>query len=51
MDEAADIPSSISADDAGGMRPGMGIGGVRLLVRSQDASRACDLIGLGPPLA
>ncbi len=38
--EAADIESMISADDAGGLRPGLWMGGVRLLVRAEDAEEA-----------
>ena len=38
--EAADIESFVSADDAGGMRPGMWMSGVRLMVREEDARRA-----------
>lgn len=49
--EAAHIQAAISADDAGGMRPGLWMGGVRLLVRQEDAARAGDLLGLAQPLA
>jgi hypothetical protein len=39
--EAAEIESIVSADDAGGMRPGMWLGReVRLMVRAEDAERA-----------
>ena len=38
--EAADIESMISADDAGGLRPGLWMGGIRLLVRAEDAEEA-----------
>lgn len=45
--DAAEIESMISADDAGGLRPGLWMGGVRLLVRVEDADRATDVLG-GP---
>ncbi len=38
--EAADVDSFIQSDDAGGMRPHLGMNRVRLLVRSEDAERA-----------
>ena len=41
---AADIESMISADDAGGLRPGLWMGGVRLLVRVEDAKRAAKIL-------
>lgn len=47
--EAANIHSSVSADDAG--RPGTASTGVRLLVKRRDEIRAVELIGFGPPLA
>jgi hypothetical protein len=37
--------SLISADDAGGLRPGLWMGGVRLLVRAEDADRATEVLG------
>jgi len=40
-----------SADDAGGLEPGLWMGGVRLLVRQEDVGRAVDVLGLGQPLA
>jgi len=40
--EAAEIESIVSADDAGGTDPGLG--GVRLLVRAEDAERAGRLV-------
>jgi hypothetical protein len=43
--DAADIDSLISADDAGGLRPGLWMGGVRLLVRAEDADRATEVLG------
>jgi hypothetical protein len=42
--EAADIESMISADDAGGLRPGLWMGGVRLLVRVEDVDRAARVL-------
>jgi hypothetical protein len=42
--EAAEIASIVSADDAGGTEPGLSIGGVRLLVRAEDAERAGRLV-------
>jgi hypothetical protein len=38
--EAAEIKSMISADDAGGLRPHLWMGGVRLLVRAEDVEQA-----------
>jgi hypothetical protein len=43
--EAADIDSMVSADDAGGLRPSLWMGGVRLLVRAEDAERARKILG------
>jgi len=45
--EAADIKSMISADDAGGQRPHMWMGGIRLLVRAEDAEQATEILKLG----
>jgi hypothetical protein len=42
--EAADIESMISADDAGGLRPHLWMGGVRLLVRAEDAEQAAEIL-------
>jgi putative signal transducing protein len=42
--EAADIESMVSADDAGGMRPHLWMGGVRLLVRAEDAELASKVL-------
>jgi putative signal transducing protein len=42
--EAADIESMVSADDAGGLRPHLWMGGVRLLVRSEDVDRAVKIL-------
>ena len=43
--QAANIKSVISADDAGGLRPSLWMGGVRVLVRAQDAKRASKILG------
>ena len=42
--EAADIESMISADDAGGLRPHLWMGGVRLLVRGEDVEEAARIL-------
>jgi hypothetical protein len=45
--EAAEIDSIVSADDAGGMRPELNMsrwGGVRLLVRAEDAEEAGKIL-------
>jgi Putative prokaryotic signal transducing protein len=42
--EAADIKSMISADDAGGLRPHLWMGGIRLLVRAEDAKQASEIL-------
>jgi hypothetical protein len=41
---AADIESLVSADDAGGLRPSLWLSGVRLLVRSEDATQAQEIL-------
>jgi hypothetical protein len=43
--EAAGIESMVSADDAGGVRPHLWMGGVRLLVRAEDAEEASEILG------
>ena len=43
--EAADIESMVSADDMGGLRPGLWMSGVRLLVRAEDAEQAGKILG------
>jgi hypothetical protein len=48
--EAADIPSMIRADDCGGLRPHLWIGGVELLVRAEDGERAEEILGSEPTL-
>jgi hypothetical protein len=42
--EAARIKSMISADDAGGLRPHLWMGGIRLLVRAEDAKQAGEIL-------
>ena len=42
--DAAGIDAIIRADDAGGMRPHLWMSGVQLLVRSDDADEALDLL-------
>ena len=44
--ESADIESMISADDAGGQRPHMWMGGIRLLVRAEDVEQATEILKL-----
>lgn len=44
--EAADIDAMLSADDAGGQRPHMWMGGIRLLVRAEDAEAATAILRL-----
>ena len=44
--QAADIRSIVQADDAGGVQPGLWVGrGVGLLVRTEDAARANEVLG------
>jgi hypothetical protein len=49
--EAAGIDSMIRSDDCGGMRPHLWLGGVDILVRSEDADKAEEVLssdaGLG----
>ena len=42
--EAADIESMVAADDAGSMRPGLWMSGVKLLVRADDVERAAEVL-------
>ena len=43
--EAADIEAMVTADDAGGLQPGLWVGeGVRVLVRAEDAERAREIL-------
>jgi hypothetical protein len=45
--EAADIDAMVTADDAGGLQPGLWVGeGVRVLVRAEDAERAKKILGV-----
>ena len=43
--EAAQIDSMIKADDCGGVRPGLWMSGVELIVRAEDAERANEVLG------
>ena len=44
--EAADIEAMVTADDAGGLQPGLWVGeGVKVLVRAEDAERAREILG------
>jgi hypothetical protein len=43
--EAAGIEALVSADDAGGMRPSLWMGGVTVLVRSDDRDQARKILG------
>jgi len=43
--EAADVNSFIQADDAGGMRPHLGMNRVRLVVRSDEKEKALSILG------
>ena len=45
--EAAGIDAMILSDDCGGVRPHLWMGGVKLLVRDDDAQRALEV--LNPP--
>jgi hypothetical protein len=46
--EAAGIASMIRADDCGGTRPHLWMGGVELLVRPEDVARAEEVLGTEP---
>lgn len=46
--EAADIESVIRADDCGGVRPHLWMGGVELLVSDADAAQADEILGAEP---
>ena len=46
--EAAGIESMIRADDCGGTRPHLWMGGVELLVRPEDATRAQEILSTEP---
>ena len=43
--EAANIKAIVAADDAGGLRPSLWLGGVRLLVHAEDAKEAGAILG------
>ena len=45
--EANGIKASVSADDAGGMRPDLGFtsGGVKLLILDENTDKAVELLG------
>jgi hypothetical protein len=47
--EAANIDSMIDADGAGGTQPGLWMGGVKLLVRADDAVQAREILGPAGP--
>jgi hypothetical protein len=42
--EAAGITAMVGADDAEGNQPGLWMGGVRLLVREEDAEEAAEVL-------
>jgi len=46
---AADIESLVSADDAGGVQPGLWMSGVKLFVREADAVRALEILNPSNP--
>lgn len=46
--EAAGIESLIRADDCGGTRPHMWMGGIELLVRGEDVDRAREILETEP---
>ena len=43
--EAAGIESLVRADDCGGTRPHLWMGGIELLVRDEDANMAREILG------
>lgn len=43
--KAAGVDSIVRADDAGGARPHLWLGGVKLLVRARDKERASEILG------
>ena len=49
--EAAEIESLIQADDCGGVRPHLWMGGVELLVTAEDAARADEVLATSVGLA
>jgi len=42
---AAEIESMIDADGSSGTQPGLWLGGVKLVVRADDAERAAEILG------
>jgi Putative prokaryotic signal transducing protein len=42
--EAAGVDTMLKADDCGGMRPHLWMGGIQLLVRSGDVERAIEIL-------
>ena len=42
--EAAGIESLIVSDDCGGVRPHLWLGGVKVVVRDEDAQRALEIL-------
>jgi hypothetical protein len=44
--DSAGIESMVSADDAGGLQPGLWMSGVKLLVRDPDVPRALEILNL-----
>ena len=46
--EAAEIDAMIRADDCGGARPHMWMGGIQLIVREEDAARAREVLAIEP---
>lgn len=42
--EAAGLPVMVRSDDCGGLRPHLWMGGIQLLVRSEDVTRATELL-------
>ena len=45
---AAGVDSMVQADDAGGTEPGLWMGGVKLLVRAEDAEHASKILNPTP---
>ena len=46
--EAASIDAMIRADDCGGTRPHLWMGGIQLIVRQEDADRAREVLSTEP---
>lgn len=44
--ESAGIESMVSADDGGGVQPGLWVSGVKLFVREPDAVRALEILNV-----